>query len=504
MEAFSVSRRTPLALPRSARLLSALPDEALVAQLRRGNGAAFEAIYDRHHRGILSFCRHMLGSREEGEDALQRTFISAYAEMASGERELKLKAWLYAIARNKCLSIIRARRSDPSDGIEISTAGLAEEVQHRADLREVLTDLEQLPEEQRAALVLSELGDLSHADVAAALGCGAPKVKSLIFQARSSLLENRNARETPCEEIREQLSSLRGGALRRGALRKHVNSCAGCSDFRDEVRRQRAAMALVLPVAPTLGLKHSALAAVGIGKGAAAAAGGAAAGGAGIATTSAGGSAALSTGAAAKGGAVAGLFAKAGAAKIAVVAVAAAGTAGGVAVTEHELSKNEKPKTTQRQGAFEGAKTPPPATPVPGGGEDAASEEGKRTADAKTRKAERRRAALRRAGILPPAPSAREKIARAKRALRRRQAAGLPVPEGLRRQAARRAPNRTKAEGRTRNQGDGGTTTPERDTGAERRPVRKKKVRRPAVQPDLVPTPESTPEVDPVQTVPTP
>ena len=126
--------------------------------------------------------------------------------------------------------------------------------------------MQELPEDQRAALVLSELGDLSHAEVAEVIGCEAAKVKSLVFQARSGLLERREARETPCEEIREQLATLRGGSLRRGPLRRHLKACPGCTEFREEVRRQRQMLAVVLPVVPTLGLKESALAAVGSGQ----------------------------------------------------------------------------------------------------------------------------------------------------------------------------------------------------------------------------------------------
>src|SRR4051794_29054684 len=281
MEAQSLPHASGLALPRSRRLLGALSDDRLVEQVRRGNDAAFEVIFDRHHRGILSFCRHMLASVEEAEDAVQHTFIQAYDSIRRSSRELKLKAWLYAIARNRCLSVLRARREQAAELDDIPTAGLSEAVQQRSDLRDMLGDIRQLPEDQRAALVLSEVGDLSHAEIATVVGCEASKVKSLVFQARSSLIESRSARDVPCHEIREQLATATGGALRRGPLRRHLRACAGCAEFRDEVSKQRKAIAAVLPVVPTVGLKESALAAVGIGGGGA---GGAAVGGAGLAS----------------------------------------------------------------------------------------------------------------------------------------------------------------------------------------------------------------------------
>jgi RNA polymerase sigma factor (sigma-70 family) len=306
MEATSLPRRGGIPLPRA--LLARLGDDHLVEHLRRGNEAAFEVIFDRYHRPLLSFCRHMLGSREEAEDALQHTLLAAHDDIVTSGKEIRLKAWLYTIARNRCLSVLRARREQATENIDISTAGLSDSVQQRADLRELLHDMHALPEDQRAALVLSELGDLSHAEVAQVIGCEVPKVKSLVFQARSALIERRQAREIPCAEIREQLATLRGGALRRGHLRHHLASCEGCREFRDQVKSQRKAMAAVLPVIPTLGLKESALAAVGIGGGSG-----------GAAVAGAGGLAALGSG---------------GLAKVALVAVLASGAAaGGTAAT---------------------------------------------------------------------------------------------------------------------------------------------------------------------------
>ena len=84
-------------------------DEYLVAQVRAGDDAAFEAIYDRYAGGMLAFCMHMLGSREAAEDALQLTFVSAYRALRGGDSNMSLRPWLYTIARNRCLSELRTR-----------------------------------------------------------------------------------------------------------------------------------------------------------------------------------------------------------------------------------------------------------------------------------------------------------------------------------------------------------------------------------------------------------
>jgi RNA polymerase sigma factor (sigma-70 family) len=320
MEVSSLPRRGGRALSPPRQVLKAFGDDRLVEQIRRGNDAAFEVAYERHHRAILSFCRHMLSSQHEAEDVVQQAFVSAYYDLRSSDKPITLKPWLYTIARNRCLSVLRARREQPAELDDISTAGLADSVQERDDLKNMLADMRLLPDDQRAALVLSELGDLAHAEIAGVIGCETPKVKSLVFQARSSLIESRQARETPCHEIREQLATLRGGSLRRGTLRKHLGVCPGCREFREEVRRQRAAAAVILPVVPTAGLKGAVMAATGIGGGAAGGAAGIAAGGA-FATA-----------------------ASSGATKLAAVAAIAAGTVGaGVVVKEAVVNEGAAP-----------------------------------------------------------------------------------------------------------------------------------------------------------------
>ena len=93
------------------------------------------------------------------------------------------------------------------------------------------------------------------------MGCEQSKVKSLVFQARTSLMKSREARELACDEVQAQLSVLRGGSLRRAVLRRHLAECEACSLFAAEVKRQRAALAVVLPVVPTGALKLGAAAA---------------------------------------------------------------------------------------------------------------------------------------------------------------------------------------------------------------------------------------------------
>jgi RNA polymerase sigma factor (sigma-70 family) len=302
--------------------VAAQTDDYLVARLRAGDDVAFEAIYDRYARGVLAFCVHMLGSREAAEDALQLTFVSAYRALRDGDRKIALRPWLYTIARNRCLSELRSRRDTVDvDQVVVDRAffdGLADQVQRREELREMVEDMQRLPADQRAALVLFELGDQSHNEIAAVLGVRREKVKALIFQAREALVRSRQARERPCAEIRGRLATLHGRVLPRSMTRAHIDRCPSCSAFEDEVRRQRAALALILPVALTGELKASVLgAALGGGGGVAAGVG---AVGSGAVVAGAAGGGAAGSGAIGAGGATA------------VGGATAAGGAGGAGV----------------------------------------------------------------------------------------------------------------------------------------------------------------------------
>ena len=210
--------------PRSAR--SAPADARLVARIRAGDEQAFEAVYDRYHRQLLAFCRHMLGTREEAEDALQHVLVSAHKQPRSPTATLvDLRPWLYAIARNRCLSMLRARRESSRSTPCPSRArkGSARRGGRAArGPQGLLADLARLPDDQRAALVLAELGALSHDEIADVLGVRRDKVKALVFQARESLAGWRQARDTDCRVIREQLATL-------AAARCAAGRCAGIS-----------------------------------------------------------------------------------------------------------------------------------------------------------------------------------------------------------------------------------------------------------------------------------
>jgi RNA polymerase sigma factor (sigma-70 family) len=332
------SRRGLLA--RRSPLLKLQGDEKLIAMARAGNPGAFEAIVDRYQGRLLGFCRQMLGSTEDAEDVLQEVFVNAYRAMLADEREINLRPWLYRIARNRCLNYLRKPKADAQESMdmvpEVDAASTAERVHNREEFRQILADVNKLPETQRAALLLREMDALSYEEIAAAMDTTVPSVKSLLVRARISLTEASQARLLTCGEVRIELSEAAEGLRKASApVRRHVRECDECADFRSQLRSNERALAALFPVGPLIAFKGFVLSKLGLGG-----AGGAGAGATGAGTATAGAGAVGSVGAAAAiggGSAAGGLGALGGALgtkAVAGVVTAAVLTAGAVEVKQ--------------------------------------------------------------------------------------------------------------------------------------------------------------------------
>ncbi len=119
--------------------------------------------------------------------------------------------------------------------------------------------MRELPEGQRAAMVLAELHGLSQSEIGSVMGLRPEQVKALVYQARSSLISERTARDADCREIRDELDTARGAALLKGKLRKHVRACPDCRTYADGMSRRRRGVGAFLPLLPWLTLKLRAL-----------------------------------------------------------------------------------------------------------------------------------------------------------------------------------------------------------------------------------------------------
>jgi RNA polymerase sigma factor (sigma-70 family) len=316
------------ALAGRSPLLRLQSDEKLIALTRKGHHGAFEALVQRYQPRLLAFCRHMLGSQEDAEDVLQEVFAASYNALLADDRAINARPWLYRISRNRCLNHLRRPVPAGQDSMDIferdGGATTADTVHRREEFRNIVADVQELPETQRTALLLREIDALSYDQIAEAMDTTVPSVKSLLVRARVSLAEAAEARLLTCEEVRLELGQVAEGLTRSSApVRRHLKVCDRCRLFKGELRNTSKALAALYPVGPLLLLKKLWVAKLG-GASAAAASGGGA--GAGVATTGMAGAAATAAGGITAGGAVS-------AGMSAIASKAAAGMAAAVIVT---------------------------------------------------------------------------------------------------------------------------------------------------------------------------
>jgi RNA polymerase sigma factor (sigma-70 family) len=253
--------RTAPGLRGPSPLLRLQTDERLIALTRRGQHAAFEVLCSRYQARLLSFVRHMVGSREDAEDVLQEVFAAAFNAVLGDEREINVRPWLYRIARNRALNHLRRATAVGVDSMDVHFAdhgiSTGDRVLRRESFRELLADVRQLPETQRTALLLREIDALSYEQIAQAMDTTVPSVKSLLVRARISLAEAAEARKLNCEEVRLELGEVAEGLVKLSPpARRHVRDCDRCRSFKRQLRENNHALAAILPVGPVLLLKN--------------------------------------------------------------------------------------------------------------------------------------------------------------------------------------------------------------------------------------------------------
>src|SRR5579875_518104 len=238
---------------------------------RRAQERSFVAVYRRHHH------------------ALQSTMLAALRALPHADGRLALRPWLFRIAHNESISLLRKRspqRTREVDLDALAAAGAspsaAEEMMAAEQLRELLADIQSLPERQRGALLMRELSGLPIAEIALALEVSEGATKQLIFEARSALHDLQEGRSMGCESVRELIGAGDRRTLRGRRVRAHLRACESCRAFAESIAaRERTLQALFppLPLAASAALMQRLLSGVGAHGGRAASLG---AGGAGV------------------------------------------------------------------------------------------------------------------------------------------------------------------------------------------------------------------------------
>ncbi len=180
-------------------------DAALMLRVKRGDVRAFEALVEKYKQPVMNVVQRMLRDPTEAEDLAQNVFVQVYKSASRYKATAKFSTWLFTIARNLCLNELRRRSRHPAVSLEdsqtesedhparqyedVKTFSPTENILQSELEQKVQQALSELPENQRAAIVLCRQDELSYDDISDVLGCSLSATKSLIHRGRETLKE---------------------------------------------------------------------------------------------------------------------------------------------------------------------------------------------------------------------------------------------------------------------------------------------------------------------------
>jgi RNA polymerase sigma-70 factor (TIGR02960 family) len=219
-----------------------------------GGDVAFAELIERHRRELQVHCYRMLGSFEDAEDLLQETFLRAWAKQATFDRGGNLRAWLYRIATNACLDLLRRRSRSITElhsfaevpWLQPFPDRLLDEVAQRDEepdavvvARETIelafvAAIQLLPAQQRAVLVMRDVIGWSAAETADILDTSVAAVNSALQRARATMKDQRPSSD---DHARTELSAEERGLLQRYvALHERPDAAAMAALVHHDIR----------------------------------------------------------------------------------------------------------------------------------------------------------------------------------------------------------------------------------------------------------------------------
>ena len=179
-------------------------DSVAVARVKAGDGDAYRVLVDRHSRSVFRLAYRMTGNQQDAEDVVQETFMRAYRQLHRWEARSSFSTWLYRIAANYSLDLVRARKRHAETAIDETSAnqGAPDDAIHALPASSpgpdrllfsdqvqkcVASTLDELSQQERTAFVLRHFEGQSIEEISAALGLSANAAKHSIFRAVQKL-----------------------------------------------------------------------------------------------------------------------------------------------------------------------------------------------------------------------------------------------------------------------------------------------------------------------------
>jgi RNA polymerase sigma-70 factor (ECF subfamily) len=172
--------------------LGELSEVDLVAACLKGRVGAFDIIVERHRRSLYQLCYRFVSNHEDASDLSQEVFLRAYRGLKNFRGQSSLGTWLYRIGVNVCLNRVSAKtlQTEPVEEqrhVDTSSESASERVLRKERAERVRAAVAKLPDKQRATLILRMYHDMSHQEIADAVGSSVGAVKANVFHALQNL-----------------------------------------------------------------------------------------------------------------------------------------------------------------------------------------------------------------------------------------------------------------------------------------------------------------------------
>ena len=177
---------------RSRVLVEEEDDQALLAGIRRGDRAAFKALVERYQGPLYNAAFRIVGNSGDAEDVTQVVFLKIVERLDEYDPKYKFFSWIYRIAVNEALNLLRrGRRDEPlDDDVEFEGPETLNPERQLSDMQvssHVQAALMRLNPDERAVLTLRHFSECSYAEIGDILGLEEKTVKSRLFEARGRL-----------------------------------------------------------------------------------------------------------------------------------------------------------------------------------------------------------------------------------------------------------------------------------------------------------------------------
>jgi RNA polymerase sigma-70 factor (ECF subfamily) len=170
-------------------------DLEIISRVLIGNKLAYEEIVSRYSSKIIRFCSHYLSDIELGQDAAQEVFIKAFNNLKRYKPSATFSTWLFTIARNQCIDILRKQNRSPKIssttiedkgiGDDIPSSTISSTTYSAVEAKDLLTKVfSALPQEYREILILREAYGLKYSDIMEITDSTLDSVKARLRRAR--------------------------------------------------------------------------------------------------------------------------------------------------------------------------------------------------------------------------------------------------------------------------------------------------------------------------------